>query len=67
MGTIEVTLKEANADGISSYVEYDLVAALMEHNIGYLFMLRADGEEVIQSMSDISSLEVSNIIIEHVD
>lgn len=67
MGKIEVTLKEANAEGITSYAEYDLVGAIMEHNIGYLFMLRADGEEVIQSMSEISSLEVSNIIIEHVE
>ena len=66
MGKIEVTLKESNADGITSYVEYDLVAAVMDHNIGYLFMLRGSGEEVIQSMADISSLEVTDLIIEHV-
>lgn len=65
MGKIEVTLKEANANGIMSYVECDLVAAVMEHNIGYLFMLRGNGEEVIQSMAEISSLEVTDLVIEH--
>ena len=66
MGTIEITLKEANANGIMSYVESDLVAAVMDHNIGYLFMLKSGGDEVIQSMAEISTLEVSDIIIEHV-
>ena len=65
MGTIEITLKEANASEVRSYKEYNVLAAVMEHDIGYLFMLKSDGKEVIQSMSEISSLEVSNIIIVH--
>ena len=65
MGTIKVELKRDNGTGRRSYTANNVLAALMEHDIGYLFMLHSDGEETIQSMDEISSLITSDIEIQH--
>lgn len=65
MGTIEVELKRDNALGRSYYTASNVLAALMEHDIGYLFILHSDGEETIQCMDEISNLVVSGIEIQH--
>lgn len=65
MGTIEVELKKENATGRSYYTAYNVLAALMEHDIGYLFILHSDGEETMQSMDEVSNLVVSDIEIQH--
>ena len=65
MGTIEIQLKEQNSTGTESVSIYNAVAALMEHDIGYLFILGDDGVETIQSMADISSIETDGIEIQH--
>lgn len=65
MGKIEVALKKDKAPGRSDYKVYNVLAALMEHDIGYLFILHSDGEETIQSMDEISNLVVSGIEIQH--
>jgi hypothetical protein len=64
MGTIEVELKKENAAG-RSYTANNVLAALMEHDIGFLFILHSDGEETLQSMDEISNLVVSGIEIQH--
>ena len=65
MGKIKVELKRDNGTGRRSYTANNVLAALMEHDIGYLFMLHSDGEETIQSMDEISNLVVSGIEIQH--
>ena len=65
MGTIKVELKRDNGTGRRSYTANNVLAALMEHDIGYLFMLHSDGEETIQSMDEISNLITSDIEIQH--
>lgn len=65
MGTIKVELKRDNGTGRRSYTANNVLAALMEHDIGYLFILHSDGEETLQSMDEISNLVVSGIEIQH--
>ena len=65
MGKIKVELKRDNGTGRRSYTANNVLAALMEHDIGYLFILHSDGEETIQSMDEISNLVVSGIAIQH--
>ena len=65
MGKIRVELKRDNGTGRRSYTANNVIAALMEHDIGYLFMLHSDGEETIQSMDEISNLITSDIEIQH--
>lgn len=65
MGKIKVELKRDNGTGRRSYAANNVLAALMEHDIGYLFILHSDGEETIQSMDEISNLVVSGIEIQH--
>ena len=65
MGKIKVELKRDNGTGRRSYTANNVIAALMEHDIGYLFMLHSDGEETIQSMDEISNLITSDIEIQH--
>ena len=65
MGTIKVELKRDNGTGRRSYTASNVLAALMEHDIGYLFILHSDGEETLQSMDEISNLVVSGIEIQH--
>ena len=65
MGKIKVELKRDNGTGRRSYTANNVLAALMEHDIGYLFMLHSDGEETIQSMDEISNLITSDIEIQH--
>ena len=65
MGEIKVELKRDNGTGRRSYTANNVIAALMEHDIGYLFMLHSDGEETIQSMDEISNLITSDIEIQH--
>ena len=65
MGEIRVELKRDNVTGRRSYTANNVLAALMEHDIGYLFILHSDGEETIQSMDEISNLITSDIEIQH--
>lgn len=65
MGKIKVELKRDTGTGRRSYTANNVLAALMEHDIGYLFILHSDGEETIQSMDEISNLVVSGIEIQH--
>ena len=65
MGEIKVELKRDNGTGRRSYTANNVLAALMEHDIGYLFILHSDGEETIQSMDEISNLITSDIEIQH--
>ena len=65
MGKIKVELKRDIGTGRRSYTANNVLAALMEHDIGYLFILHSDGEETIQSMDEISNLVVSGIEIQH--
>lgn len=65
MGEIRVELKRDNGSGRRSYTANNVLAALMEHDIGYLFILHSDGEETIQSMDEISNLVVRGIEIQH--
>lgn len=65
MGKIKVELKRDNGTGRRSYTANNVLAALMEHDIGYLFILHSDGEETIQSMDEISNLITSDIEIQH--
>ena len=65
MGKIKVELKRDNGTGRRSYTANNVLAALMEHDIGYLLILHSDGEETIQSMDEISNLVVSGIEIQH--
>lgn len=65
MGKIEIALKKEKAPGRSDYTVHNVLAALMEHDIGYLFILHSDGEETIQSMDEISNLVVRGIEIQH--
>ena len=65
MGEIKVELKRDNGTGRRSYTANNVIAALMEHDIGYLFMLHSNGEETIQSMDEISNLITSDIEIQH--
>lgn len=65
MGEIRVELKRENDFGRRSYTACNVIAALMEHDIGYLFMLHSDGEETIQSMDEISNLVTNGIEIQH--
>ena len=65
MGEIRVELKRENDFGRRSYTACNVIAALMEHDIGYLFILHSDGEETIQSMDEISILVASGIDIQH--
>lgn len=65
MGKIKVELKRGNDSGRSVYTASNVIAALMEHDIGYLFILHSDGEETIQSMDEISNLMTIGIEIQH--
>ena len=65
MGKIKVELKRDNGTGRRSYTANNVLAALMEHDIGYLFILHSDGEETIQSMDEISNLVTNGIEIQH--
>lgn len=65
MGEIRVELKRENDFGSRSYTACNVLAALMEHDIGYLFILHYDGEETIQSMDEISHLVANGIEIQH--
>lgn len=65
MGKIKIELKRDNGVGRKSYTASNVLAALMEHDIGYLFILHSDGEETIQSMDEISSIMTSDIEIQH--
>lgn len=65
MGKIKVELKKNSESRRSGYTASNVIAALMEHDIGYLFILYSDGEETIQSMDEISSLMTSGIEIQH--
>lgn len=65
MGEIRVELNRENNFGRRSYTACNVIAALMEHDIGYLFILQSDGKETIQSMDEISNLEARDIEIQH--
>lgn len=65
MGKIKVELKRDNGTGRRSYTASNVIATLMEHDIGYLFMLHSDGEETMQSMDEVSNLVTSGIEIQH--
>ena len=65
MGKIEVELKQENALGTHSYHVYDVLAAIMEHDIGFLTILHSDGEETIQSIDEISNITTHGIELQH--